>query len=401
VNTDKVKAGKTRQESVCAGPNCGLRQQVVLLTSFISLAATCKGSIWESPSWTLLGTATGSAGYDSNLTFNSDGVGDEFCTAQGLLQLERLNSLAKSEIDAEAAETVFLDHRAASQLDASALLSIQYPIVDYELPQYTVNAGWVRSTAADPELNRRLTLEKSTADIGGRILTSGQFGLDADVDSYLYDYSSDGLGRNYQTELKLGPAFNPTPLTEISANFSGGWGESSGNSDMQGAVRDTSEAFTLQYKGDILPKVTSTIFGGVTHVSYRGGFDQSSTVPTSGGELVWTISPGKTLSGGISLTTGFAPDGETQRIQQGNLDYRQNLADSWRFDLLFKPERYSDWSTDSVRNDTNISGGVTLTYAPSDRFEVSLGYNPMHQTSNQTQANFTRSLVFLQASYRI
>jgi hypothetical protein len=401
VSTDEVQDTKTGHESVCAGPNCALRQRVVLLTSLISLAATCRGSIWESPSWTLLGTATGSAGYDSNLTFNSDGVGDEYCTAKGGLQLERLNSLAKSEIDAEAGETVFVDHRAASQLDASALLSIQYPIVDYELPQYNVDAGWVRSTAADPELNRRLTLEKSTADIGGRVFTSGQFGLDADVDYYLYDYSSDGLGRNYQTEFKLGPAFNPTPLTELSANFSAGWGESSGNSDMQASVRDSSEAFTLQYKGDILPKVTSTIFGGVTHVSYRGGFVQSSTVPTSGGELVWTISPGKTLSGGVSLTTGFAPDGETQRIQQGNLDYRQNLAESWRFDLLFSPERYSDWSTGSVRNDTNISGGVTLTYAPSDRFEVNLGYNPMHQTSNLSQANFTRSLVYLQATYRI
>jgi hypothetical protein len=343
----------------------------------------------------------GSTGYDSNLTFNSDGVGDAFCTAQGGLTLERLNSLAKSEIDANAGETVFLDHRAPSQLDASALLSIQYPIVDYELPQYTVNAGWVRSTAADPELNRRLTLEKSSADIEGRVMTSGQFGLDADVDAYLYDYTSDGLGRNYQTELRLGPAFDPTPLTEISANFSAGWGESSGNIDMQAPVLDTSESFTLQYKGDILPKVTSTVYGGATHVSYRGGFDQSSTVPTSGGELVWSISPGKTLSGGVDLTVGFAPDGETQRTQQATLDYRQNLAESWRFDLLFRPERYSDWSTGSVRNDTNISGGVTLTYAPSDHFEVNLGYNPMHQTSNLTQANFTRSLVFLQATLRI
>jgi hypothetical protein len=319
----------------------------------------------------------------------------------GGLQLERLNSLAKTEIDAEAGETVFVDHRAASQLDASATLSIQYPIVDYELPQYTVNAGWYRTTAADPELNRRLTLEKSTADIGGRVVTSGQFGLNADVDSYLYDYTSDGLGRNYQTELKLGPAFDPTPLTEISANFLGGLGESSGNGGSLGTVHDSSEAFTLQYKGEIMPKVTSTIFGGVTHVSYTGGFASSSTLPTSGGELVWTISPGKTLSAGLSLTTGFAPDGETQRTQEGTLDYRQNLAESWSVDFVFTPERYSDRSTGSVRNDTNVSGGAKLTYAPSERFGFSIGYNPMHQTSNLTQANFTRSLVYLQATYHL
>jgi hypothetical protein len=389
------------REEAGGGPPCTLRQQIILLASLISLAATCRGSIWESSSWTLLGTATGRTGYDSNLTFNSDGLGDGFGTADGGLKLERLNSLAKTEIDADAAETVFWNHRAPSQLDASALLSIQYPVVDYELPQYAVSAGWVRTTAADPELNERLTVEKSTADIGGRVVTSGQFGLDADVDSYLYDYTTNGLGRNYQTELKLGPAFNPTPLTELSANFSAGWGESSGNATMPAPVRDTSEAYTLQYKGEILPKVTSSIFGGVTHVSYRGGFEQSSTLPTSGGELAWTISPGEVLSGGVSLTTGFAPDGETQRTQAGTLDYRQNLGDLWSIDLLFKPERYSDRSTGSVRTDTNVSGGVTLTYAPSGRFEASVGYNPMHQTSNLAQADFTRSLVFLQATFHI
>jgi hypothetical protein len=264
-----------------------------------------------------------------------------------------------------------------------------------------VDAACVRTTAADPELNRRLTLEKSTADVGGRLLTSGQFGLDADVDSYLYDYTSDGLGRNYQTELKLGPAFDPTPLTEISANFTGGWGASSGSVGGLPTVRDSSEALTIQYKGEILPKVTSTVFGGVTHVSYSGGFDGSSTLPISGGQLVWTISPGKTLSGGVGLTTGFAPDGETQRTQEASLDYRQNLAEEWSVDLMVTPERYSDRSTGAVRTDTNVSAGATLTYAPSERFGVSLGYNPMHQTSNLSQANFTRSLVYLQVTYHL
>jgi hypothetical protein len=374
---------------------------MILLASLVSLAATCKGSIWESSSWELLGTGTARTGYDSNLTFNSNGRGDGFGTADAGLQLERLNSLAKTEIDAEAGETVFVDHRAASQLDASASLSIQYPIVDYELPQYTVDAAWVRSTGADPELNRRLTLEKSTADVGGRLLTSGQFGLNADVDSYLYDYTSDGLGRNYQTELKLGPAFDPTPLTEVSANFTGGWGASSGGTGGLATVRDSSEALTIQYKGEILPKLTSTVYGGVTHVRYSGGYSNSSTLPTSGGQLVWTISPGKSLSGGVSLTTGFAPDGETQRTQSANLDYRQNLAESWSMDLLFSPERYSDRSTGSVRTDTNISAGARLTYAPSERFGVSIGYNPMHQTSNLAQANFTRSLFYLQVTYHL
>jgi hypothetical protein len=264
-----------------------------------------------------------------------------------------------------------------------------------------VNAGWVRLTAADPELNRRLTVETTTADVAGRVVTRGQFGLDADVDSYLYDYSSDGLGRNYQTVLKLGPAFDPTPLTELSANFSGGWGESSGSSANPSAVRDTSEAFTVQYKGEILPKLTSTVFGGVTHTSYSGGFASSSTLPTSGGQLVWAISPGKSLSGGVSLTTGFAPDGETQRTQSATLDYRQNLAESWSVDLLFRPQRYSDRAAASARTDTNISGGATLTYAPSNRFGLSLGYNPMHQTSNLAQANFTRNLVYLQVAYHL
>jgi hypothetical protein len=396
MNQDK----QDRWERACVRSTRIPGHEIVLFAS-LCFAATSRGAIWESSSWDLLGAATARTGYDSNLTFSSNGPGDGFATALGDLTLERLNSLAKTTIDAQAGETVFLDHRAASQLDASATLSIQYPIVDFELPQYTVDAGWVRSTAADPELNRRLTLEKSTADIDGRLWTAGQFGLDADVDSYLYDYTTDGLGRNYQTELKLGPAFDPTPLTEISANFSAGFGEASGDAGLSAPVRDTSEAFTLQYKGDILPKLTSTVFGGVTHISYRGGFSQSSTLPTSGGQLVWSISPGKSLTGGVSLTTGFAPDGETQRTEGGVLDYRQNLAESWSFDLLFRPERYSDRSTGSVRTDTNISGGVTLTYAPSERFDVVMGYDPMHQTSNLIQADFTRSLVSVQATYHL
>jgi len=377
-----------------------LRQQLFLFAS-LTFAASCEGSLWESPSWELLGTATAVAGYDSNLTFNRDGVGDTFGTALGGLKLERLNSLAQTEIDVTAGETAFLDDKAPSQFDASASLSIKYPIVDFELPQYSVTAGWSRLTSADPELNRRLTLETSKADIGGRVFTSGQFGLNADVDSYLYDYTSDGLGRNYQTELKLGPAYNPSPLTEISANFSGGLGASNGGVATVASVRDNSEAFTLQYRGEILPKLTSTIFAGISHVSYTGGFDKSSTLPTSGGQLVWAITPGKTLSGGVSLATGFAPDGEAQRTQSGTVAYEQTVAQSWSVGLRAEAKRYSDRSTGFARTDSSVSAAGVVRYQPSNRFDVSLAYSPMRQTSNLYQANFSRSLVSIQASYHL
>jgi hypothetical protein len=374
-------------------------RQFLLVCASLGLAQTCRADLFETPGWTLLGTATGKVGYDSNLTFSRDGVGDGFGTAEADLMLERLNSATFTEFSGSVAETDFLSHRAASQLDATAAVNIRYPNVDSELPRFDAMADWSRLTAADPELNRRLTIQKTEGDVGGRVVTEGQFGLDADLDANLYDYSADGLGRNQQTVLKVGLAYDPTTLTEVSANIAGGLGTSSG--DQTATVRDRSETATIQVRGQILPKLTSTVFVGVTHTSYTGGTTSTSTLPTSGGELVWDLSPGKSLRGGVSLTTGFAPDGETQRKTLGTLDYRQALSEVWSFDLLAQVSRYSDRSTGFLRLDTSESGTASLQYKPSSRFDLSLGYSLLHQTSNLIQAGFARSLVTLQANFHL
>lgn len=374
-------------------------RRLLLLCAGMALAETCRADLFETPGWTLLGTATGKVGYDSNLTFSRDGVGDGFGTAEADLMLERLNSAAFTEFSGSVAETDFLNHRAGDQLDATAAVNIRYPDLDTELPRLVATADWSRLTAADPELNRRLTIQKTEGDIGGRVVTEGQFGLDADLDANLYDYSADGLGRNQQTALKLGVAYDPTPLTEVSANVVGGIGSSSGNDTA--TVRDKSETATVQVRGQILPKLTSTVFVGVTHISYTGGTATTSTLPTSGGELVWDLSPGKSLRGGVSLTSGFAPDGETQRKTVGSLDYRQALSAVWSFDLLAQVARYSDRSAGFLRLDTSEAGTASLQYTPSKRFDLSLGYGLLHQTSNLVQAGFARSLVTLQADLHL
>jgi hypothetical protein len=372
-----------------------------VLAACLAVAGPCRADLWETPGWALLGTATARTGYDSNLTFNRDGEGDTFGTAEADLLLERINSSMMTSFAVTAAETDFLSQRAPSQLDASGILSLRYPNADDELPRFSAVAEWIRTTAADPELNRRLTLEKTSADVGGRVLTSGQFGLNADLDSTLYDYSADGLGQSHETDLKAGLAFDPSPLTEVSANLAGGFGGSSGAGDGTPSVQDRSETATLQVRGQILPKLTSTLYAGVTHVEYSGGYSNTSTLPTSGGELVWEMSPASSLRGGVSLSTGFAPDGETQRKSQGTLDYRHALSQAWSADLLASASRYSDRSSGFVRNDTSLSAGIGVRYAPSSRFAVSIAYSALHQTSNLIQAGFMRNLTTIEADYHL
>ncbi len=381
------------------GPSAAARRRIALLAT-LALAAQARADLWETPGWALLGTATAKAGYDSNLTFSRDGQGDAFGTAEADLLLERMNSLALTEFTATAAETDFASHRAPAQLDASASARVRYPSEQDELARFSAAASWTRVTAADPELNRRLTLEKTLADVGGRVVTSGQFGLDADVGYQLYDYSADGLGRNHQTDLKVGLAYDPSPLTEISANLAGGLGATSGNASVPSST-DRSETATVQIEGQILPKLTSTLYAGVTHISYSGGYSHASTLPTSGGQLVWDMAPGKSLRGGVSLTNGFAPDGETQRKSEASLDYRQALSRIWAAEVLLEASRYSDRNNSFTRTDTSESAGAALSYTPSHRFKVSLGYSILHQTSDLQEAGFARHLVTLQVDLHI
>ena len=366
----------------------------------LALATNAEADLQESPGWAVSATATAKAGYDSNLTFSQDGEGDSFGTAKGDVLVERQNSLLDTKLFAAAAETYFAADKAPSQLDASAGFSLRYPYLSNELPRFLATGDWSQNTAADPELNRRLKLEKWNGDVGGRVFTSGQFGINADFNSALYDYSSDGLGRNEASELMAGLAYDPTPLTEISANIGWGMGTASGSST-NASVRDHNEIATVQVRGQVLPKLTSTLFVGVTHITYTGGYSNSSTLPTAGGELIWSVSPGRSIRAGVGVSAGFAPDGESQRKSQASLDGRQSLSASWSVDAQLSGYRYSDRSTSFARNDNGLSAGAAVRYAPSPRFDASLSYAVLHQTSNLGGAGFNQNLFTLQLAYHI
>jgi hypothetical protein len=364
-------------------------------------APFCAGALWQNQSWALVGSATEDAGYDSNLTASEQGEGAVFFTETPRFVLKRFASLSKFEVTGDASLTHFIGRSLGPQYDGSASVVYAYPLSDDRLPRFVGNAGWRHTTAGNRYVGERLVTTAINADVGGRLLWTGKLGLNASALYTRDSYNDRALNTDQYGAIRFGLGYQPQPTTEYSLVLISGTGESLPHGTEGAWVKKWDESLVVEAQGELLPKVTGKVFGGISMVRYRGAYSRRDWLPTSGGSLDWQITPRGVLSAGVELGAGFSPGGDSEVSRELTVSYRQALYSAWYWESHLTPNEMSYLRERRVRLDRAVTAGTGISYEPSPRVSAGLAYELTHATSDASFGSFNRHLISVSFTYHL
>jgi|GEM_PF-6889896 len=358
-----------------------------------------KAALYQSSDWAVVGKVGGSVGYDSNLTASAGGPGDGFATFEPGVIVKRYDSDSKFEFSGGLVGTTFFDGRSPSQIDVDTSVDYAYPYNDEQLPRLTGYARFHRSTIADPTVGKRITSEVYTLTSGGRVYSSGKWGIDASLSYNRTQYAASIFNTSQDGELTLSLAFNPSPVTEYSINVVSGVGDTVPTIVGNDRVNNIEEEITFKAQTDLASKTTGSLFVGAEMARFRGDYRRTELIPVAGGEVIWNVTQRGYIKAAPSIGVDYTPDGEVRDITKLTLIYHQTIFGAWAWEVSSGPEWRSYHQDVHTRSDRDITIGSSIDYQPSDRFTVSFSYTGTFQGSSVDYANFNRHLTYFSTEY--
>ena len=369
----------------------------------ISSMTLAYGSIWESPDWALTSNLAASVGYDSDLTLSNNGPADSFVQASPSLTLQRKNSSSNIEFMGDVTETDFLDDKEPRHTDYKFVASYDYPKADNVVPIFDASAQWTQVTEANEWLGLYVEHDRGSASVDGFLPVTGRLGIRATADYTLDNYILSRLNDYRNGRLFVGLAFQKDSGTEVSLNVGGALGSSTPNDEalFGGPVHSKEESVTTRIQGAITPKVSGSAYVGFSHVSYSGAYSDRENLPIGGADLTWGVTTRTTIVLAAYSGADFSPDGQSVRTTHSFLSFTHVIVDQWQITVRGGP-MYSVFSrTVQLNTYTLWDFSAGLSYQPSTRFHVDLGFAYNHQNSDALNNQFQREAVTLGVSYSL
>ncbi|HMD61315.1 MAG TPA: outer membrane beta-barrel protein [Opitutaceae bacterium] len=368
----------------------------------MSTATTTLGSLWESSDWAVVGTMSGSVGYDSNLTLVRDGPAAYLIVANPYLTLTRRNSDTDIEINGGVTETEFADSNLPLETDVSLGAVCSYPVGDNVIPVYKLSASWQRSSQPNEFLGERILNDQFSASGEGYVSLTGKLGIRGEGRFQFLTFDSENLNDSYRGQAFVGLAYERTPGMQLSLNLGTALGRSIPNDPERFAsnVRSTEFYVTTRVEGKITDKISGSAYGGFGEVSYTGGYSNRSGLPVAGADLTWGIDPRRTLVLAAYSGADYSPDGQAIETTRAFLSFTHVIVARWQYILRAGPT-YTVFSRQvRQRTDDVWDFGAEFAYQPSDRFRVymSLGYTDHNSTTLDYQ--FQHEVVSFGSTYR-
>jgi hypothetical protein len=373
---------------------------VIGLTSSATLAY---GSVWESPDWALTSSLAASVGYDSDLTLSNGGPGDSFVQADPSLTLQRKNSSSDIELTGTVTATDFLDNKEPQHTDYKVVASYDYPKADNVIPMFDASVSWTQVTEANEWLGLYVEHDRGSASISGYLPVTGRLGVRTTADYTLDNYILSRLNDYRNARLFTGLAFERDSGAEASLNVGGSAGSSTPNDQATygGPVHSRSASMTARIQGDITPKVSGSAYAGFSDVSYSGAYSDRFDLPIAGADLTWGVTTRTTLVLAAYSGADFSPDGQSVRTTHAFLSFTHVIVDQWQLTVRGGPAFSVFSRTVRLNTDTMWDLGSSISYQPSTRFHVDLGFAFNHQNSDALNNQFQREAVTLGVSYNL
>jgi len=376
-------------------------RHALLALALMSSATLTFGSLWESQDWALIGTLSGSTGYDSNLTLLHDGPASYFFTQNPSVTFSRKNSDTEIQFNGGLTEMEFLKAEQTSETDPYLNATIAYPSGDNLIPVYKVYAWWQRSSQPNEFVGERVANDQLSVSGEGNLTLTGKLGIraSAEVDSTRFD--SVELNDSLHGSAFVGLTYERDTTSQASLNVGAALGHSIPNNPADTAedVHSTEYDVTARITGQITEKVTGTAYGGFGVVDYRGGYSNTNYIPVAGADLTWGLDPRQTIVLAAYSGATNAPDGTAVDTSHAFLSYTDVVISGWQYTVRAGPT-YTTFSRETVeRRDSIWDYALEIAYVPSKRFRVALDLDYSSHNSNIALYGFGHDVESLSVSY--
>jgi hypothetical protein len=368
----------------------------------MSSATPAFASLWESPDWAVVGTLSGSAGYDSNLTLVHDGAGAYVISANPYLTLTRRNSETDFEVSGGVTETEFIDSSLPLETDMTFSTLYVYPSGDNVIPIYRFQASWTRGSQPDQYLGQRIRNEQIVIAGEGYMPLTGKLGIRANAELDYGTYDSNALNDTYHGQVFVGLAYTRHEGSELSLNAGTAVGRSIPNdpANVESNVRSREFYATGRVRGEITSKITGDAYAGFGVVEYSGGYNNRNALPVAGADLTWGIDPRRTVVLAAYSGATYAPNGQAVDTEHAFLSFTDVVISGWQFTVRTGPT-HSKFSQQVVqRTDNSWDYVAEFAYLPSNRFKVALDVSYSQRNSDDITYQFDHRVITLGSTYR-
>jgi len=379
-----------------------MSRTALIALCLMSFSNTAFGSLWESPDWAVVGTLSGSAGYDSNLTLVHDGAGAYVISTNPYLTLTRRNSETDFEISGGVTETEFVDSSLPLETDLTFSTVYVYPSGDNVIPIYRFQATWTRGSQPDQYLGERIRNEQVVISGEGYLPLTGKVGIRTNAEFDYGAYDSNELNDTYHGQVFAGLAYTRHEGSEFSLNLGTAVGRSIPNdpANVVSNVRSQEYYATGRVRGYITNKISGDAYAGFGVVDYSGGYNNRNELPVAGADLTWGIDPRRTVVLAAYSGATYAPNGQAVDTEHAFLSFTDVVISGWQVTVRAGPA-HSRFSQQTVqRSDNSWDCAAEFAYLPSDRFKVALDVSYSQRNSDVITYQFGHRVITLGSTYR-
>jgi hypothetical protein len=338
-------------------------------------------------------SATGA--YDSNIFANANEQDDFYLLVTPSLEYLRQTGLLNLGATAGVDLFRFADFTEQDTEDLFAALNLSYPNrPGFNPTQFTFDLGWRERSTADEGLGRRIEAELFNVDLGARRTVSDKLALRGNGGFGQADYRQRDLS-TIDTWLLAGDlVYTYSDKLDVFSGYR------YRNTRTDGASRQnldmTDHLLRIGAEGQLLPRVSGVLAGGVQNRRFAGGDRGSAVRPNLDASLTWV--PRERSRGTLSVQKDFQTSADDRSVEitsfgaSWNQVVYQGLAIEPR--LGYSHVRFSGPAATS-RSDDAYTGGIGLLYDFAGNASTGLRYSYTNRESNDLFFDYERHLVEL------
>lgn len=387
-----------KHSGASTGSRGPIARRFALVAGLAALHA--RAALWEDPAWAVSGEMDAGGGYDSNLYAINGGPGDWYSSLRPSVELSRKGSLVSLDAEAWVDWTTFLTQTGSDATDPGLRVTLAYPANVDTWTTQSAEVHWIRTTAADVDIGRRVSREDMLAKYEGDLVDTGKTSvvgrLTLDRDEYL------GAAFDTIDTASLGTSvlLSPDGLFRAGAGIDLTLGRSQPNGPGPASLDQTEQAATIEAEGEFTPKVTGRVSVGIAYSDYSGSFSSSEWDLVAAAQIVWKPRERLSLDLGVAREPYFNADGDVDIATSVVLGVTQDLGRGFSISASARDGLTNYMRSFTYRTDRIEGAGLLAAYNLTGKLTASAGCDWTRQDSDIPLFTYRRHVATGQLTYR-